>query len=311
MRIYETAENLLTPRNTIDEQKLQRLLSEQISNVNPISINNKTSNLTANNIYDIEINGRKYLLKTLLHSQLTDSEKEISNMTKINSNRIVKPYILQCKYLVKTKDTIISIFESVNSMLIKDFITKIYSITDYTKRIKLKRYLIIGLLKAIADLHEVNICHLQLNVNNILVSNNPKYNELDDYSTEQPLIIKFINFNLNFNNKRKKYINTTYLEKIDPYINYNNQIISLDEAKKYDIWCIGLIVLKILLNPDIYYKFIETLITKKILTADIEIETEFDDYYNNLSKYSLTSMDKREPIDFTLNKIILDEKHNL
>lgn len=168
MKVYNLKTNLLDSNNVLNEQKLQELLTQNINKFEPVSLNNKTRNSTANNIYDIKINGNKYFLKTLLYNQLIEPEKELDNMTKINSNRVIKPYILQCKYLVKTNDTIISIFENVDSMVLLDFINKIQSLTDIEKKNKIKRYLIIGLLKAVADLHKVNVCHLQLNVNNIL-----------------------------------------------------------------------------------------------------------------------------------------------
>ena len=250
-------------------------------------------------------------MKTLLHSQLSDMDKEINNMSKINSNRIVKPYILQCKYLVKTNDTIISIFEKLDSMIIKDFISNIHKMTDNNKKLKLQRYLIIALLKAISDLHKVNVCHLKINVNNILVSNNNSYDETELYSTNLPIKVKFINFNLTFNN-RKKFINVKQLEHLDPHFNYSqHRLISLSEAKKYDLWCITLIILKILISEDIYYKLIKELITgNSINRNELIIDKSFNKVYNNLGKYVLTSLDKRETGDFILNKILLDEKHD-
>lgn len=311
MKVYNLKTGLLNSNNEIDETKLQDILTQNIQRVEPISLNNKTMNSTANNIYDIKINGSNYFLKTLLYNQLSEPEKEINNMTKINSNRVVKPYILQCKYLIKTDDTVISIFENVDGMILKDFINKIQALTNIEKKTKLKRMLIIVLLKAIADLHKVNICHLQININNILVSMNTKYNENDSYSTENPILIKFINFNLNFNNKKKKYINIQLLDKLDPYFNYSTKrLITLNEGCKYDLWCIGLIIFKIILEPSEYKKFILTLIKTKKFNTNINYDSKFDKISENIAEYLLTSLDKRETADFILNMIILDEKHD-
>lgn len=312
MKVYNLETSLLDSNNQIDEQKLNSVLSEKIEKMKPQSINNKTNNSSVNNLYDIEINGRKYFMKTLLHSQMDDIDREISNMAKINSNKVVKPYILQCKYLVRTNDTIVSIFENVDSMIIKDFISKIHKLDDKEKKLKLQRYLIFALLKAISDLHKVNVCHLKINVNNILVNINQNYDNSETYSTQLPIIVKFINFNLAFNNRKKKYINIQQLDKLDPYFNYSSvQLISLVDAKKYDLWCITLIILKILLPEDVYYKLIKELITgNSINRDDLMIDESFNEVYNNLGKYVLTSLDKRETGDFILNKILLDEKHN-
>lgn len=312
MKVYNLKTNLLDSNNVLNEQKLQELLTQNINKFEPVSLNNKTRNSTANNIYDIKINGNKYFLKTLLYNQLIEPEKELDNMTKINSNRVIKPYILQCKYLVKTNDTIISIFENVNSMVLLDFINKIQSLTDIEKKNKIKRYLIIGLLKAVADLHKVNVCHLQLNVNNILINMNNKYNNNEVYSTENPIKIKLINFNLNFNNKKKKYINIQKLDKLDPYFNYSvEKIISLLEGKKYDTWCVGLIIFRIVLEPTQYFKFIDLLIKNKIIKkTEISYDNEFDEICENILQYSLSPLNKREESDFILNMIVLDEKHN-
>lgn len=313
MKILNVDTTLLDVNNKLDEIKMNSILSDKINNVETKSINNKTNNSNTNNIYDITINGRQYFMKTLLHSQLSDMDKEINNMSKINSNRIVKPYILQCKYLVKTNDTIISIFEKVDSMIIKDFISNIHKMTDKNKKLKLQRYLIIALLKAISELHKVNICHLKINVNNILVSNNNNYDETELYSTNLPIKVKFINFNLTFNNRKKKYINVKQLEHLDPYINYSqHKLISLSEAKKYDLWCITLIILKIIFNPEVYYNLVTELISGKYKENEINysnLDKSFSIIFNNLVKYILTSLEKRETGDFILNKIILDEKH--
>jgi serine/threonine protein kinase len=309
MKVYNLKTKLLTSSNTVDEKKLYSVLNQNITNNKPFQLINKTQNTTANNVYDIKLNGIKYLLKTLHYSQLTDIDKEISNMTRINNNHIVKPYILQCKYLVRTNDTIVSIFESVDSMLINDFIKKINSLKDNEKQ-KMRRYLIIGLLKAISDLHIVNVCHLNININNILVNINHKFNN-NVYTTENPLFIKFINFNLQFNNRKKQYISPSKLTHLDPYINYeDDRLITLEEAKCYDLWCISLIILKIILYSDIYYTLIEKLISSRILDNTNDILPDFIIVYNNLAKYVFTDLNKRETGDFILNKIILDEKHN-
>jgi serine/threonine protein kinase len=308
MKVYNIKTKLLTPSNTINEKKLYSILNKNISNNKPFQLTNKTKNTAVNNVFDIELNGNKYLLKTLQYSQLTDNE--ISNMTRINRNSIVKPYILECKYLVKTTDSIVSIFENIDSILITDFINNINKIKDKETHNKLKRYLIISLLKAISDLHNVNICHLNINVNNILVNMNPLYNSEDVYSTEMPLIIKFINFNLKFNNRKKDFILSSKLSRLDPYINYKqDNMLTLEEGKKYDLWCIGLIILKVILASDIYYSFIERIISLQEVSKP-DIQLEFNIIYVNLVKYTLTDLKQRETGDFILNKIILDEKHN-
>jgi hypothetical protein len=312
MKVYNLDTNLLDNNNKLDEEKLYSILKNNIKYLNSSSLENNTNNNTVNNIYNIEINNNKYLLKTLLYNQLRNADKEILNMTKINSNKLVKPYILQCKYMVKTSDMIVSIFENVNSMLISNFINNIHNLYDNAKRIKLKRYLIIGLLKATNDLHKANVCHLQINVNNILISMNNNYNENKTYTEKSPINIKFINFNLNFNNKKKKYIHVNQLKPLDPFINYNetNKFITLEEGKKYDLWCISLIIFKILLPSNIYNNLITKIISDKNFEYDISIDDEFISIYNNLKIYSLIALYKRENIDFILNKIILDEKHD-
>jgi serine/threonine protein kinase len=312
MQIYNLKSKILTSEKTVDEKKLYNILHRKILDKTNFQLKNKTQNNTANNIYDIKLNKTRYLLKTLLNSKLSNMNKQINNMTLINNNDVVKQYILECKYLVRTNDVLISIFEYVNSMLLKDFINRLHTITDTKKKEKLQRYLIISLLKSISDLHKANICHLQINVNNILVSINNNYNNSNIYSTEYPLNIKFINFNLQFNNRPNKFINTSILQKLDPFINYKaNVSLSLINAKKYDIWCISLIIFKIILLPNEYINFVKNIINKtSISNLTITINDNVRPVYNNLDKYVLTELKNRKTADFILNKIILDEKHN-
>ena len=109
MKVIELKDVNLIENNTINESKLSEILSQNIKKIDKAKLNNRVNNTNStNNLYEVNISGMPYLIKSLPYNKdkpelNSFSNKEIDNMTLINSNRRAKDYILPCKYLFKTK----------------------------------------------------------------------------------------------------------------------------------------------------------------------------------------------------------------
>lgn len=297
MKVIELKKKLVNTNNELDINLLKKYLQKDI-------ILNSKSN--------INISGKNFNLNTIsINSQANKLlTTEINNIKKLNSNKKLKPLILQYKYLIKGNDSLITIFEEFNkSLKLKDMITKLQTIEE-TKKIRIIRYLISNLLRTLSEIHLSNIAHLQLYPENILVRVNEAYdtnNEL--YKNYEPLDLKYLNFNLNTSSKTKKYILVNKINNIDPYLK-NETLLTLDKAQKFDLWCIGLIILKLIIKEELYEKTLKDILTQKDISNNVLKSQELANYFNNIRKYALNALNKRETAQFILNKTYLDEKHN-
>lgn len=339
-------ENLLTENNELDSEKLRKILLQNIPKIDIDSLKSKYDNNNGNNLYSLKINGKEYYLKSLpLNSkkQIVSTNKSVAtvndnieNIKRINKTRQVKPYILECRYIIVSNDTVLSVFEKFeNSITLRELLKKISNTNEEYNYIII-RQIIVQLFKIFAELHNAGICHLNITPDNILLKKNPLANANETYTSESLFKIKLLNFNLNF--KRgfaRKIGNSSNLNPIDPFIN-EDSIISIQEAIKYDIWCLSLLILKLILKSELYYNHIleykknnldnnsslflpinhdiikNSDITDDKINNDIVDKLKHSKYlhiYNNIMKYGLVPLENRESCDFIINLIILDEKH--
>lgn len=310
--------NILDDKKSLMTDKLNLLLNNNITKIKE-NVVPKYSSEKSVNLSEINISNKPFYVKTLPLSNLgEDYMREINNMRSINSNRKIKKHILHCKYLLHTNDAVVSIFEKINeTMLLRDFLNNLASYDNNSRDIII-RHLIICLMKSLHILHQENISHTQLSLDNILINSNPLYDKDDLYSNEEAFIIKYINFNLSHNRLKKKYIsNDKVANMVDPYMK-EKVMLSLADCINYDIWCLGLIILKLIVKQDKYYDYISNLSInndanvdiEKLLPNDILRSDKYKKFYSNLKRYIFTKPEDRQSMMFILNKIFLDEKHN-
>lgn len=297
MKVIELKKKLVNTNNELNINLLKSHLNQDI-------ILNSKSN--------INISGKNFNLNTIsINSQ---SKKilttEINNIKRLNSNKKLKPLILQYKYLIKGNDSIITIFEEFNkSLKLKDMIIKLKTI-EHAKQLRIIRYLISNLLRTLSEIHLNNFAHLQLYPENILVRINDNYDSNSElYKNYEPLELKYLNFNLNTSTKTKKYITTNKISNIDPYLK-NETILTLDKSQKFDLWCIGIIILKLITKDEMYEQTLKDILAGNNISNDVLKSQEFSNYFNNIKKYALCDLKKRESSQFILNKTYLDEKHD-
>lgn len=299
-------------KKTINEDELISLLKNNIIDFHSINKLHSLQN-AKNNLYEITtVNNNNYYLKTIEKKPNENLTKEIQNMKTINNNDNIKHYLLKCIFLFNTKHILISIFEKADLITLDKFLAQ--QSIDFNE----KRQIILLLLKTLNDFHNEKIYHMNLSSHNVLINRNPRYTEKEIYTTQQPFIIKLINFNLNYSKAgRFKSLNP-----IDPEFNYfmdnlkirNRQVYQRNNYK-YDIWCLSLIILKLIIKSKLYYNFIINNINNypHISTTDSKellMDELYSKIYNNIMTYGLSGLNKRQSANFILNKIILDEKHD-
>jgi serine/threonine protein kinase len=79
---------------------------------------------------------------------------------------------------------------------------------------------------------------------------------------------------------------------------------------KYDLWCLGLIILHFILsNPSNLNRILGSKL-QELTTEDLVDDKHFKFYLDNTKKYLLVPIDKREDSKFVEEKISLDEKYD-
>lgn len=292
-----------------------------LGNINLVNSNNEinteiikkqlNTDVILNSKSNINIAGKNFNLNTISLNPHTHKslDMEINNIKRLNSNKKLKPLLLQYKYLIKGKDGIITIFEDFQKALkLKEMITKLNTI-DNVKQTKITRYLISNLLRTLSEIHNNNVAHLQLYPENILIKVNENYDSNTDlYKNYEPLELKYINFNLNTSTKSKKYISANKINNIDPYLKDETEL-SLEKSKKFDLWCIGIIILKLVTKEKLYEQTLKDILSGKNIDNNVLKSQNFVNYFNNIKKYALCNLKDRQTPQFILNKTYLDEKH--
>lgn len=329
-----TNENVtLTSNNTVNKKKLESIIKKNIKTEynDVIGELNDLYNSKDNCLFELPINQTLYYIKTIPLTRLnyTSNTNNIKNIKDLQLNANISKYLFMYKYLLQTKDALISIFEKEdNYMTLREYIVLL---KHKTNKYAYTRYLIISLLNALTIMHKSGVCHLNINGNSILIRENPLFNMTTLYS-EEPLFIKFINFNLNYNKKiQKRFISANELKPLlDPYLrnlhdthqndnkylSHNTQYMSYKNCIKYDVWCMSLIILRIILLENLYKEILQSYISNGFIlvnTNNNELylnDKRFLKIYNNIIKYGLCSLNERKNIDFIFNIILLSEQHD-
>ena len=284
------------------------------------------------------------------------------NILKFLSNSITtSEYINPCinyKILDKQILTLFPVFNGYSLKYLLSHLKKLKNVEYY----KIILHLIKKILYGLANIHKMKIAHQNITENSILVSTYTKTNEIK---------IKFTDFGLgcNSNPKSSNIVNITDYEQhmnnntnVKEYkcsVNINTpleishelieQLTDTDYlliSQKYDLWCLGVIFLKLLLRFEKldesesgkwgikkgYNKIFETEIKNKIIKKYLvntnENTNEYDntrdlmffgisksmkkdiiEYLKILNKYVLKPTPFRHTCQYVLDKIIVYEKY--
>jgi serine/threonine protein kinase len=308
----------------------------------------------------VDVNNNRYIFKKIYlnnnkiqeQSQNNSLEKynqlqfELSILNYLSNNSSTREYINPCIEHKILDDNVYTIFPVFNGYSLAHY-QKYLSKLEHNDYYKLIFHLIKTILHGMSKIHKTNIAHQNINENSILVSSNTK---------PQQLFIKFTDFGLGCG-----YINsgTSNILDIDDYKNdvffkfttckENSNIpveISdkieeklsesayLQISQKYDVLCLGMIFLKLLLffdnleldlssgyNSDFIEKVKQKLIEKylsqsikirnlfHLLNVSENIKKDILEYLQMLINYIFCKTNKRKSCQYVLDKLVIYEKY--
>ena len=266
-------------------------------------------------------------------------EFELNILKYLSQNQATNEYINPClehKIIANQIYTIFPVFNGYSLSNIQNYLIQL-SKPDYYK---LVFYMIKNILQGMANIHNTNIAHQNINNNSILVSS-----ELRN-ATEYDLPIKFTDFGLgcghNIRNAKhdiflNKCNNSQLPIKITPQLMASlNESGYLKLAKKWDIFCLGALLVKLLV-PDVtipvssgYTSSVATLIagiSEKYLNVDKtrengrkvyitlpginkdDLRQDIGTYLDIIMKNMITKSENRETCQYVLDKLIIYEKY--
>jgi serine/threonine protein kinase len=305
------------------------------------------------------INGKLYLAKDsknnlyickkiyLDKSQNNDQqiEFELNILKYLSNNKSTRDYINPCLEHKIVDDNIFTIFPVFNGYSLNNLQNYLVKLNreDYYKIIF---YLIKNILEGIAVIHKCNIAHQNINGNAILVATTNKSFPAENYD----MPIKFTDFGLGCGSYKSPIPNNMskdmYFNKCDmqhlPVRITKNVLDTLKDSdylklcQKHDIFCVGVLILKLLLPDDGikvnsdngYTTTLESNILSKLkskylrstsnnnddyeyVPIDVKIQTKRDikEYLDLVIKNMITKTKGRQPCQYVLDKIIIYEKY--
>lgn len=197
---YSTDKN---PANNIQPVQLVNLLNSVIQEQDKkAKSNGNESTVFSNPIYlgqgingDLfkvrdDSSGSEYICKVISYNQsyLKQLKRELGLLKTIQSHPIIQEYINPCTKLFIRDNSIISLFPVFNGITLTNVI-KLLNSSDFnsTNRVLLVKYIIKEILEAVFFFHKLNVSHMQLNTESILIElREPKASNLsrNDYKSK-------------------------------------------------------------------------------------------------------------------------------
>jgi hypothetical protein len=332
----------------------------QINNKSNIqSDNQKNYKTKQNNTFH---RNQKFICKKIILDnenikQKKQLEFELNILKYLSNNKNTREHINPCvehKIVDNQIFTIFPIFDGYSLNHLKKYLGKL----NHKQYYQILFHIIKVVLHGLAKIHQTNIAHQNINTNSILVST---------YTNPDNVKVKFTDFGLGCGIK-KKNLNITNTEDIvgmdmniniedykdDAFFNISscktnnsvpikinsNIIKQLSESdylaisQKYDLLCLGMIFLKMLLvfetlnidlssgytnsfrqqlHDTIYTKYINTKTNKEdffpILNISNESKKSILEYLKIFWKYVLCKTEERQNCQYVLDKIIIYEKY--
>jgi serine/threonine protein kinase len=140
--------------------------------------------------------GKHYIVKVFKHNTklLPQIRKELRILKKLETNESVIDIINPCIDTILTKAYVITVFDSFNGMTLRDFVRHCHRTElDAHARDTLLKYCFKQIFISLHHIHSLNVCHLQLTPESILVKLNisDKYDK--DNNTMDNMTIEFDN----------------------------------------------------------------------------------------------------------------------
>lgn len=348
--VTENTKATQNPNNTITGNEPDTKMINYIVN------NNISKNFRVTKYLGEGINGRLYLVKNKSDNALyicklivlpqnvdnTMQNKQINfelNILKyLGQNEATREYINPCiehKVINNHIFTIFPVFNGYSLSNLQNYLVKLNKADYY----KIVFYLVKNILQGLAVIHDMNIAHLNINDNAILVSSESKKG--DEYN----LPIKFTDFGLGCGKTSDIKQTDVFLRKCSgdsqiPVKITKRLLDSLDEsgymklAIKWDIFCLGCLLVKLML-PDVripieggYSENVARVVGDILLKINSKeenggiklvyngIEGVSDDikislggYLDAILRYMVTETGKRERCQYVLDKVIIYEKY--
>lgn len=214
--------------------KIKSLLLKN-RNITPSYINNTTQTLkyigegingTLYTIPKIETfvnDGKYYVVKVFKHTTKTlpQIKKELLILKKLESNAPVMEVINPCIDTILTKSYVITIFDSFNGMTLREFIKQCHRPElDNKARNTLLKYCFKQIFMALNRIHTLDICHLQLTPECILV----KLNITPMNVKKKVINVKNTSINTNTNTNINTNINTNTTTNTNNIYDANNNV---------------------------------------------------------------------------------------
>lgn len=327
--------NEVLNKNISPEYKIIKYLGEGING----NIYLATDNLTNKFIYKtVKLNNQNELLNNELKKQI-DFELNILNFlsNNINTRDLINPCIKH-KIINNEIFTLFPVFDGYSLENLSGYLNKL----DNNKHYKILFHIIKAILYGMAKIHQSNIAHQNINNKSILVST---------FNTPGEAKIKFTDFGLGcgYNTLSKNNVIDVKEYKDDNFFkigncrdNYNipviineNIISKLSEssylqiAQKYDVLCLGILFIEILLffaNLDINLSkgynsstrekiklILNKYLAKDYKFPDINVNKDtknlIKEYLKTFNDYIFCETNKRENCQYILDKLIIFEKY--
>jgi serine/threonine protein kinase len=277
-------------------------------------------------------------------------EFELNILKYLSGNKTTRDYINPCLEHKIVDDNIFTIFPVFNGYSLNNLQNYLVKLKrqDYYKIIF---YLIKNILEGILVIHKCNIAHQNINGNAILVATKNRVFPAENYD----MPIKFTDFGLGCGSYRNlsgtlspksSIANDMYFNKCNaqhlPIRITKNVLDTLKDSdylklcQKHDIFCSGVLILKLLLPDDSikvnaddgYTTSLESNILSKLkskylrstsnnnddyeyVPIDVNIQTKRDikEYLDLVIKNMITKTKYRKPCHYVLEKIIIYEKY--
>ena len=358
--------NTIVNTNVSENYNIIRYLGEGIQGSLYLATNNKNNNKNNNNILNnknIFHNDQRFICKKIILDnenikQKEQLEFELNILKYLSSNKTTREHINPClehKIVDNQVFTIFPIFDGYSLNHLKKYLGKL----NHKQYYQIVFHIIKVVLHALAKIHQTNIAHQNVNTNSILVST---------YTSPDNVKVKFTDFGLGCGSNKNNmndisdtndlHFNGYKSYKDDAFFNISsckknssvpikidsNIIKQLSESdylaisQKYDLLCLGMIFLKMLLvfekiNVDvssgytnsfrqhihdtIYEKYINNRTNNNSVPEDIfpflnissESKKSILEYLNILWKYVLCKTEERQNCQYVLDKIIIYEKY--
>ena len=295
-------------------------------------------------------------------NQIKQIEFEINMLKYLSNNKITREYINPClehKIIDNNIFTIFPIFDGYSLIHLTKYLNKL----DHNSYYKIVFHLIKNILHGMAKLHQYKVAHQNINENSILVST---------YTNPKEIYINFTDFGLGCGNsnsmnyesnlinidKYEKGYNKTNIKfntcKVNNFLpikiteNIMSELLDSDYlliSQKYDLLCLGIIFIKLLLffdniNIDLkegynklaidnilqllndkYFSKInekenanenEKIDYKSLfpyINVNNEVKTDIIEYLKLFKEYILRKTANRKSCQYVLDKIIIYEKY--